>query len=306
MWPAVSIIPATAAHGCPPHNETLSSYLARLARANRLDTDALRTHLTGTKRKNVPIPVDDLALLSGQHTRTLRYALLELGADQGLPGTISGTRPPPHGDSQLRCTHCTLTRGHHGTVWCWTHQEDVVCRRHHRWIGDMHQQAGHHQPSLRDQPDILQANRLHRRIIRSHSRVTATVAFGQATRICLEWHRRLEHDDDFYRLMNRFHSGQWRTTATDPTVHAARYSQIIALTRLLASPTWQSRCFTNWPEPLESSTRSAAPSPRTSGGPFNGTTAPSTHSSRTSTTNDSPPTKTRQKPEPRRRVGPPI
>jgi len=115
----------------------------------------------------------------------------------------------------------------------------------------MHQQAGHHQPSLRDQPDILQANRLHRRIIRSHSRVTATVAFGQATRICLEWHRRLEHDDDFYRLMNRFHSGQWRTTATDPTVHAARYPQIIALTRLLASPTWQSRCFTNWPEPLE-------------------------------------------------------
>lgn len=51
--------------------------------------------------------------------------------------------------------------------------------------------------------------------------------------------------------MNRFHSGQWRITATDPTVHAARYPQIIALTRLLASPTWQSRCVMNWPEPHE-------------------------------------------------------
>lgn len=232
----------------PAHNETLMSYLARLAQANRLDTDALRTHLTGTRNKNVPIPVGDLALLSGQNTHTLKHALPELGTE--LTGK-TGNRPPPHADSQLRCTHCALTRGHHGTVHCWNHQEDVVCVRHHRWIGTAHDQIGHSQPSLRDQPDILHANKLHRRIIRRRGRSAATVAFDQSTRICIEWHRRLQHDDDFYRLMNRFHRGQWRTTGTDPTVHAARYPQIVALTRLLASSSWQTRCITNWPEPHE-------------------------------------------------------
>ena len=80
----------------PAHNETLTSYLVRLARANRLDTDALRTHLTGARSKNVPVPVGDLALLSGQSTRALKYALPELGAE--LPDKATRNRPSPHAD----------------------------------------------------------------------------------------------------------------------------------------------------------------------------------------------------------------
>jgi len=235
----------------PAHDETLPSYLARLARANRLDAEALRMHLTGAWSKYVPIPVHALALLSGQSTRALKHAIPELVAEQGLPGQATSRRPRPHGDSQLRCTHCSLARGHQDTVCCWSHQEDSVCPRHRRWIGNVHDQTGQHQPSLNDQPKILQANILHRRMIRRYGYETVTAAFSRAKQICHQWHHRLEHDDDFYNLMNRFHSGPWRVTATDPTVHAARYPQIVSLTRLLASPTWHRRCHEHWPKPTD-------------------------------------------------------
>ncbi len=233
----------------PVQDETLRSYIGRLARANLLNADALRTHLTGAGSNDLPVPVNVLAVISGQTPRALRYAIPELRTEQHLAGTPTGGRPPPHGHSQLRCTHCTLARGHRDAVWCWNHHEDIVCRRHQRWIGDDHDQAEHHQPSLSNHPEILQANGLHRRLIRRNGRETVTTTFGQARQICHHWHRRLEHDDDFYRLMNRFHSGQWRVTSADPTVHAARYPQIVALTRLLASPHWRSRCLTGWPSP---------------------------------------------------------
>lgn len=242
-WPIMRPLPRPVS---PAQDETLRSYLGRLARANRLDADALRTHLTGTKARYTSVEVDALARISGQSTRSLRYAVLELCTGEELAAMRIAGRPPPHGQSQLRCILCTLGRGHQGQVWGWNHPEDVICQKHRRWIGtDEH--TAHHQPSLTDQPQILQAGEQHRRMIRRYGRPIITNAFEHATQICHHWHRRLEHDDDFYRLMERFHHGQWRVTPTDPTVHAARYPQIIALTRLLASPRWPNQ--TRWPPP---------------------------------------------------------
>lgn len=220
----------------PAHDETLRSYLGRLARANRLDAAALRAHLTGTPSKYSTVNVDALAHLSGQSTRTLRYALLELCTEQDLTAMRIAGRPPPHGQSQLRCIHCTLARGHQDLVWSWNHPEEVICQRHRRWIGTDPGQTMHHQLPLDDQPEILQAGEQHRRMIHRLGRPAVTTAFGHASQICHHWHRRLEHDDEFYRLMERLQHGPWRVTAADPTVHAARYPQVIALTRLLASP----------------------------------------------------------------------
>jgi hypothetical protein len=91
----------------------------------------------------------------------------------------------------------------------------------------------------------------HQRLIRRHGRHTVLTAFREAGHICQRWHDRGEHDAEFLRLMDRFHGQQWRVSTGHPTVDAARYPQIVALTRLLASPIWRARAGLSWPEPVE-------------------------------------------------------
>jgi len=233
----------------PAQDETLRSYLGRLARANRLDTDALRTHLTGTKAKYTAVEVDALARISGRSNplspirrpRALHRTRRRRDAHHRSATTA---RPVT---TELHPLHPRPRTPRPGVEL--DHPENLICQRHRRWIGTEHDQTAHYQPSLDDQPEILQAGEQHRRLIHQHGRAVITTEFGHAAQICHHWHRRLEHDDDFYRLMERFHNGQWRITPTDPTVHAARYPQIIALTRLLASPRWPSQ--TRWPPPQQ-------------------------------------------------------
>jgi len=51
--------------------------------------------------------------------------------------------------------------------------------------------------------------------------------------------------------MGLFHGHKWRVPASDPTVHAPCYPQIVDLTRLLASPFWRTKAQQDWPEPKE-------------------------------------------------------
>ena len=161
---------------------------------------------------------------------------------------------------------CTRARGHHEDAWCWSRHHDVICWRHRRWIGDGHHHAlGDAQPDLRGQPDILTANRRHRRLIRRHGYGATATAFHRARSICDRWHDRGDHDQDFQRLMFVFHGPGWRVSPTDPTVHAASYPQIVALARLFASPFWRAKACQDWPEPIEFLTelqRTVAPSYR--------------------------------------------
>jgi hypothetical protein len=235
----------------PAPNETIESYLRRLATTNQLDPSALRTHLSGDTRKSTPIPLTTLALVSGQRPHALRYAIPELSTTEDPATTHTHTRPSPGGSNRRQCLPCTHARGHHGEVWCWNHHDDVICFRHLRWIGDGsdHPDAG--QPDLSNQPGILQANRRHRALIHRYGRDSATTAFREARYICRRWHDRGEHQHDFLRLMSLFHGHSWQVTASDPTIHAARYPQIVELIRLVASPFWRAKAQQDWPEPTE-------------------------------------------------------
>lgn len=235
----------------PVLNETIESYLHRLAAANRLDATALRIHITGSKRKAAPVPLATLALLSGQRPEALRYAILELSTGEELATMNIGSRPRPGGSERRRCLLCTRARGHCADVWCWSHHDDVICLRHLRWIGDGSDHSDAGQPDLSGQPDILRANRRHRGLIRRYGRSTATTAFREARYICRRWHDRGDHQHDFQRLMGLFHGHKWRIAASHPTVHAASYPQIVELTRLLATPFWRAKAQQHWPEPKE-------------------------------------------------------
>lgn len=74
----------------PVHDETLGSYLSRLATANRLDTQALRTHITGSTRRGAVVEVDTLSVVSGQPIAVLRHAMLELNGPAELAAMPHG------------------------------------------------------------------------------------------------------------------------------------------------------------------------------------------------------------------------
>lgn len=154
----------------PLLNETVVSYLGRLAEANGLHHQDLQAHLTGSIQRNVT--VEQLAAVTGYPARNLRYAMLELCTPADLAGMRLSGRPRPesgrwgvnwpHNRTRHACQHCAAQRGiphrRFGRGEVWTTHEDVVCLRYRRWLGTLQQDV---QPDLTAQPDILHANRRH-------------------------------------------------------------------------------------------------------------------------------------------------
>ncbi|WP_329081381.1 TniQ family protein [Streptosporangium sp. NBC_01469] len=243
MKTALRPLPRTVA---PFPNETLTSYLNRLSRANRLDDRALRSYLAESHRESANVPVERLAALSGIPARTLRYAIVELcSADElDILGRSAATV-----NNTMACWQCTLTRGHREAVWCWQRYEEAVCLRHRRWTGPGTIRSGSSQPDLTYQPEILQAAKRHRRLIRRHGKKRVDYAYREAETICTQWHKRFSHDDGFSRRMTIFHGEKEVFRRHDPTIYAATYPQVIALTRILASPYWQAMTLENLPFP---------------------------------------------------------
>jgi hypothetical protein len=217
----------------PVPNETTDSYLHRLARANRLDDDALRAYAAGDPRKSIPIPVRRLAILSGQNEHALRRA---------LPDLESGARRDHNRLVRYACRWCTAARAVTGWASVCLQPEDVVCLRHRRWMGD-NRTGPEHQPSLAAHPEILRANQRHRRIIRARGPAAARSAYHHAGWVCDHWRRHRVHMHQFEQLLDRFHPPGVMIFEADPTVEACAYPQVIALTRILASPHWRELPF---------------------------------------------------------------
>jgi TniQ len=207
----------------PFRDETTSSYLARLATANRHAPAALRALLAGSYRNDAPVPLIGLAAVTGMPRAALAHAMPQICTADELAGLHIASRPRARdGWSVVACRHCAAGR----LVTRWALHDDVVCGRHRRWISK--DQA---QPDLTAQPEILTAHRRHQRLIRRHGRDTVMRAFRDARHICLGCGHRMEI----------FHGPDWRDRDDDEnqTSDAAAYPQAVALTRLLASPYWR-------------------------------------------------------------------
>lgn len=219
--------------------ETIASYLARLAHANRLNTDVLRFYITGNHRRTPPFPLGRLATVTGLPASTLRYALPDLGFGYGpldQEHYNGAGLPQRKADDGSPCHRCVLARGIAQPVRCWKRPEDVVCLRHRRWIGPGAETG---QPDLSAHPDILQAHKRHLRLVRRFGRDTVAFEFAVADSICRHWHGQHQHDARFRDRMLVFHGPGWQASPASATVAAAIYPQAVALTRLLASPHWR-------------------------------------------------------------------
>lgn len=239
----------------PFGDETISSYLARLAAANRLTPAKLRALLARSNRKDAPVPLARLAAVTGLPPVALALAMPQICAPGELAGLPIASRPRVRkGWSLVACRRCTAGR----PVTRWALHDDVVCARHRRWISQ--DQA---QPDLAAQPEILTAHRRHRRLIRRHGRDTVMRAFRDAHHICIRWRLDGIPDPGFGQRMETFHGPGWQDHDDDEThtLDAATYPQSVALTRLLASPHWRGQILGNrWPDEFAAEvSRSVAP-----------------------------------------------
>lgn len=217
----------------PFPGEVLSSYLARLAHANRLDPTALRRYIAESRR----VPATRLAAVSGVDAASLVQAIADLDG-RSLAGTRYYREIPIRPQASApTCQMCAAMRGITQQVTCWKPAERVVCLRHRRWTGS--DRAGTQVP-LDHHADIVAANRRHLRLVRRFGRDEVTMGFSVATEVCRQWRDQREHDEEFSHRLTIFHGLGWRLSPSDPTVAAAAYPQAVALTRLLITPHWQS------------------------------------------------------------------
>ncbi|SKP81384.1 Uncharacterised protein [Mycobacteroides abscessus subsp. abscessus] len=146
-------LPKTVA---PFLNETVLSYVARLAHANHLATAQLRRYVAGTAHGH-PHP-DWLAVAAGQPERVLRARLRGFAANERtyLNQTTS-FRP--------LCRLCMARRGIHEPVYCTLAPHITACQRHQLWIGPLVHTLDD-QKCLRHQPRVLAAARIHTQLVR--------------------------------------------------------------------------------------------------------------------------------------------
>ena len=226
----------------PFRDETITSYLHRLAGPNHIDPAGLRSLLARSDRKDAPVPLSRLAAVTGMPCRSagLRHAA-DLHRRRTVRPAYRSNRPRARdGWAFAACRPCAAGQ----PVTRWALHDDVVCHRHRRWIS-----KDHEQPDLTGQPEILHAHRRHRRLIRRHGRDPVMRALRDAQHICIGWRLDGLRDPGFGRRMEIFcgpgwdDPGEWAPQAFD----AATYPQSVALARLLASPYWRERILgTDW------------------------------------------------------------
>lgn len=212
--------------------ETLQSYLGRLSERNLMRAE------WASELMHLPDATAALSEATDLSERHLVSALPELRTPRSirefpyLSGQVSataGTRPA--------CNHCTAARigPHPPIVEVFARHEDLICDRHARWIGSSELKvAVHEQFAIHGCPDIADANRKHRKMIRRWGRPAVGTGFHWAV-LCLtkwaRWHEVINASDIALR---------WRTLGVtqdarpcEPKEIAAWYPNAVALTAII-------------------------------------------------------------------------
>lgn len=205
--------------------ESGHSLLIRLAKANHVRPDDLRAHLPRSPRRR-PV-LSTLAVLSGYPAEHLQLALT------GRTSTWPCER-------RLACGHCMRRRGITQPVEIYTSPTQQICRRHRRWL-TLSDDWQAEQYDLRPVPEVMAAHRRHLRLVRRHG-AASVQAFSEARHILHRWTARgdcPEHRDR--RLRQFIDVGRYRLTEHHPLMPMVNYPETVALSWLLADPTWAAR-----------------------------------------------------------------
>ncbi|SKV34180.1 Uncharacterised protein [Mycobacteroides abscessus subsp. massiliense] len=167
-------LPKTVA---PFRNETVLSYVARLAHANHLATAQLRRYVAGTAHSH-PRP-EWLAVAAGYPEQVLRARLRGFPANErNYLNQTTSFRP--------LCRLCMARRGIHEPVYCTLGPHITVCQRHQLWIGPLAHSLND-QRSLRHQPRVLAAARVHTRLVHRNGDPDILFILRQARHFLSYW-----------------------------------------------------------------------------------------------------------------------
>ncbi|MFF7052549.1 TniQ family protein [Streptomyces griseorubiginosus] len=228
------------------HNETLDSFLRRLAAANHLPADQLLPLLEIRRTKKTPVNtfLEPLAAAAGVRPGTLELALPEfLDADAvDKPGAIGRPRSTLHTAIQRpACRRCTHVAGITMPVTCWTTHDRNACLRHRLWIGDGITNADE-QVDISGLPDTLRAQRHHRNLVARHGRRWVRNAYPDARKIYFTWLQQTADPFDLLDTTRRILTdGTGKPPSHDLTLTMVFHPQVVTLAGLLASRAWEHR-----------------------------------------------------------------
>ncbi|MEV8638349.1 TniQ family protein [Streptosporangium sp. NPDC051023] len=253
-FPAIRRLPHVVK---PIQDETLTSYLHRLARANHWpfieiarylsprtwpyrDANARASVLHGARP--APIELSALVLATGVSIETLVRTLPEI-RDQH-PDALAMTRGRnvagyPN-DEHPACRRCVATKGVTTQATVWRRHDQNVCLRHQLWIG-YGSYSPQYQVDLQAVPEIVAAQRQHSELINRLGRRWVSVVTRRAFEFANHWLRHSSHTPAYQRFGQL--SGQLRKGTNLPPRgaiwYAATYPDVVTLTGILASPLWR-------------------------------------------------------------------
>lgn len=245
------MIPATAGWGQPQlrrlprrippvHDETLESYIGRLAARNYLSRADLATHLTPRRqgsRRGV-IASESLAAVTGFAEPRLAYALPEIR--QRVPycyappmiGQVVGSYPNRRHPLCRRCAGAT------GPVTIWARCDYNVCVRHQLWVGNGVSQSAD-QVDLADMPETVQAQVRLQRLIRRRGYPRVRYYFSDACAIEHWGSRNPFALTPRNERMRRLHAREHAEFLPLSYGYAAQYPEVVPILSVISSPYWR-------------------------------------------------------------------
>jgi hypothetical protein len=229
----------------PVQDETLSSFLRRLALANHIRGDELLAYLVIRLRKpwaparSPDVSLHALSVLSGHTPLRLAHALPEIRpqlADQSALRVLGRTTVNGPNTTRPACRRCMAAKGITTTVTVWARQDQNVCLRHQLWIGQGVVRP-EDQVDVADLPEIGRAQTRHRNLARRHG-LGRVRYFHPAAEKIIKWSA--EFPCDTGRWNRRRHLFIRENAERLPWSYdaAACYPEVVALLSVLASPHW--------------------------------------------------------------------
>lgn len=224
----------------PVKNETIRSYIARLATVNHVEFDALDDLVSVGKRRKYstrqrPVDPSRLSQITGYSSDRLSQALPDMQQD-----VRDRLIQEP---AQSACPRCAR-RHRGGQVKVYLPQHHHVCVRHSIWFGSLGPAtSGWAQPrgpvDVSALPVIRSSQRRHHRLVHRHGESNTNEAVSTAREI---WDRMNQiqylamHEWEWLRV---FRPGTTRVNHHDPLAEAIRYPAIITIASVLVSPHWR-------------------------------------------------------------------
>ncbi|MET7761108.1 TniQ family protein [Streptomyces sp. NPDC005393] len=231
-------------------DESVDSFLARLAAANHVDTEELRALLQIRMLKKTPVTAlrEPLATVSGYTEHQLTLALPEFITVENTdtPGLIDRPLINDRTPQRPACRLCTLRAGIAEPVICWMTHDRNVCLRHWLWIGDGCQNPDD-QVNISPLPATVLAQRQHRNLIARHGRRWVNLAFHDAKKIFLAWKERYEFgpEEAVVRRLTALIYPSGKPVADGLALAAGFHPEIVTLSGLLASDHWERTALRN-------------------------------------------------------------